>query len=104
MKTSAASLLRTKVIQVHNLVQTMDMLKKNGFWIVGTDMDGDDFKTIDYSGKICLVIGNEGSGMSRLVRENCDFIASIPMYGDINSLNASVSAGIMIYEVIRNRK
>ena len=104
MKTSAASLLRMKIVKVNNLVQTMDTLKKNGFWIVGTDMIGEDFREIDYNGKVALVIGNEGKGMSKLVRKNCDFIASIPMYGEINSLNASVSAGIMIYEVIRNRK
>ncbi len=104
MKTSAASLVRMKIIRVSNLVQTIDILKKNEFWIVGTDMLGEDYKKIDYNGKIALVIGNEGKGMSNLVRKNCDFIASIPMYGSINSLNASVSAGIMIYEVIRNRK
>ena len=82
----------------------MDKLKKNGFWIVGTAMDGEDYRDINYDGKIALVIGNEGNGMSRLVRENCDFVASIPMYGEVNSLNASVASGIMIYEVIRNRK
>ncbi len=104
MKTSAASLVRMKIVRVSNLVQAIDILKKNGFWIVGTDMLGEDYKKIDYTGKVALVIGNEGKGMSKLVRKNCDFIASIPMYGEINSLNASVSAGIMIYEVIRNRK
>lgn len=104
MKTSAASLLRMKIVKVSNLVQTINTLKKNNFWIVGTDMVGEDYKTIDYSGKVALVIGNEGRGISRLVRKSCDFIASIPMYGKINSLNASVSAGILIYEVIRNRK
>lgn len=104
MKTSAASLVRMKIVRVSNLVQTIDVLKKNDFWIVGTDMIGEDYKKIDYTGKVALVIGNEGKGISKLVRKNCDFIASIPMYGDINSLNASVSAGIMIYEVIRNRK
>ena len=82
----------------------MDKLKKNGFWIVGTAMDGVDYKTIDYSGRIALVIGNEGHGMSRLVKDSCDFVASIPMRGTVNSLNASVAAGIMIYEVVRNRK
>ena len=67
-------------------------------------MDGTDYRQIDYSGKIALVVGNEGNGMSRLVRESCDFVASIPMRGEINSLNASVATGIMIYEVVRNRK
>ena len=104
MKTSVGTLSKVKVSRVSNIVQTMEMLKKNGFWIVGTAMDGEDYRNINYDGKIALVIGNEGNGMSRLVRENCDFIASIPMYGEVNSLNASVASGIMIYEVIRNRK
>ena len=73
--------------------------------IVGTDMvNSTDYREIDYSGKIALVIGNEGSGMSRMVRESCDFIARIPMYGKVNSLNASVAAGIMIYEVVRQKR
>lgn len=104
MKTSAGSLIRTKIVKVSNLVNAINQLKNHGFWIVGTAMDGQDFKTIDYSSKIGLVIGNEGKGMSSLVKNNCDFVASIPMYGEINSLNASVASGIMIYEVIRNRK
>lgn len=104
MKTSAGTLSKVKIARVSNLVQAMDKLKDSGFWIVGTAMDGTDYKDIDYSGKIALVIGNEGHGMSRLVRESCDFVASIPMRGTVNSLNASVAAGIMIYEVIRNRK
>ncbi len=104
MKTSAGALSHVKICKVTNLVQSIKKLKDNGFWIVGTVMDGDDYKTIDYSGKIGLVIGNEGSGMSRLVKESCDFNVTIPMYGKVNSLNASVAAGIMIYEVVRNRK
>lgn len=104
MKTSAGTLSKVKVSRVSNVVQAMDKLKKNGFWIVGTAMDGEDYRNINYDGKIALVIGNEGNGMSRLVRENCDFVASIPMYGEVNSLNASVASGIMIYEVVRNRK
>ncbi len=104
MKTSAGALSHLKVCRVNNLVQAIDKLKKQGYWIVGTVMDGDDFKTVDYSGKIGLVIGNEGNGISRLVRESCDFNVTIPMYGKVNSLNASVAAGIMIYEVVRNRK
>ena len=83
---------------------TIKYLKDNGFWIVGTDMNGTSYDEIDYSGKIAIVIGNEGSGMSKLVEENCDFIASIPMRGVINSLNASVAAGIVIYEAIKSRK
>ena len=105
MKTSAGALANMKVASVSNLVQTIDKLKENGFWIVGTAMENSvDYREIDYSGKIALVIGNEGKGISRLVRESCDFVATIPMYGKINSLNASVASGIMIYEVVRNRK
>ena len=93
------------MISVTNLVNAINKLKDNGFWIVGTALDNSvDFKTIDYSGKIALVIGNEGSGISNIVAQNCDFLAKIPMYGKTNSLNASVAAGIMIYEIIRNRK
>lgn len=104
MKTSAGSLIRMKLVKVVNLAQTIRVLKDHDFWIVGTDMEGQDFKTIDYRGKTGLVIGNEGKGMSSLIKKSCDFIASIPMYGEVNSLNASVASGIMIYEVIRNRK
>ena len=93
-----------KIAQVTNIAQTMKELKRKGFWIVGTDMDGTNYSDIDYKGKMALVIGNEGKGMSRIVKENCDFIASIPMIGKINSLNASVAAGIMIYEAVRLRK
>ena len=105
MKTSAGTLDNVSVASVANIVNTIDKLKKNGFWIVGTALeDSVDYREIDYSGKIALVIGNEGAGMSALVSKNCDFIAKIPMYGTTNSLNASVAAGIMIYEIIRNRK
>lgn len=105
MKTSAGTLDNVSIVTVTNLFSTIDELKKNGFWIVGTALeDSVDYRSIDYSGKIALVIGNEGSGMSKLVKNACDFIAKIPMYGTTNSLNASVASGIMIYEVIRNRK
>ena len=105
MKTSAGTLDNVNIVTVTNLVSTIDELKKNDFWIVGTALeDSVDYRSIDYSGKIALVIGNEGSGMSKLVKNACDFIAKIPMYGTTNSLNASVASGIMIYEVIRNRK
>ena len=104
MKTSAGALENMKIVMVTNLNQTIKDLKEKGFWIVGTDMDGQDFKEIDYSGKIGLVIGSEGNGMSNSVSKSCDFIAQIPMYGKINSLNASVAAGIMIYEVIRLKR
>lgn len=105
MKTSVGTLNNMDIVSVTNLVRTIKELKEAGFWIVGTALeDSVDYRSIDYSGKIAIVIGNEGSGISRLVRESCDFIAKIPMYGTTNSLNASVASGIMIYEVIRNRK
>ncbi len=105
MKTSVGTLERVKIVQVANLANTLDILKKENFWVVGTALeDSVDYREIDYSGKTVLVIGNEGFGMSNLVRKKCDFVAKIPMYGTTNSLNASVASGIMIYEVIRNRK
>lgn len=103
MKTSAGTLYRVPIVQVTNLVNTINYLKDKGFWITGTDMEGSDYRTIDYKGKTCIIIGNEGVGMSRLVKENCDFIAVIPMKGEVNSLNASVAAGIVIFEAINNR-
>jgi len=105
MKTSVGTLDNVNVILVSNLVNAISKLKENGFWIVGTALDNSvDYRKIDYSGKTALVIGNEGTGISNLVAKKCDFLAKIPMYGTTNSLNASVAAGIMIYEVIRNRK
>lgn len=104
MKTSVGALNNIKIAQVNNLNQAIEKLKKEGYWIVGTDMYGEDYTKIDYNGSICLIIGSEGNGMSKLIKENCDFIAKIPMYGEINSLNASVAAGIMIYEAVRQRK
>ncbi len=104
IKTSVGTVNNIKIATVTNLVNTIKCLKQKGFWIVGTDMKGTNYKKIDYKGKIAIVIGNEGSGMSRLVKENVDFIASIPMYGKTNSLNASVAAGIIIYEAVSNRK
>ena len=101
MKTSVGCLDRVKIASVTNIVNTIDYLKKNGYWIIGTDMNGTDYKEIDYSGKIAIVIGNEGSGMSRLVKESCDFIATIPMKGTVNSLNASVAAAIILFEIRR---
>ena len=105
MKTSAGALENVRIAMVTNLNQTIKKLKDNGFWIVGTDMENSvDYREIDYSGKIALVIGSEGFGMSESIKKSCDFIARIPMNGKINSLNASVAAGIMIYEVIRSNK
>lgn len=105
MKTSVGTLDNMDIIAVTNLAQAIKNLKEYGFWIVGTALENSvDYREIDYSGKIGLVIGNEGKGMSRLISKECDFVAKIPMYGTTNSLNASVAAGIMIYEVVRNRK
>ncbi len=105
MKVSVGTLDNVNVVQVTNLSNTIDKLKDNGYWIVGTALENSvDYRDIDYNGKIALIVGNEGSGISNLVMKKCDFIAKIPMYGTTNSLNASVAAGIMIYEMIRNRK
>ena len=105
MKTSAGTLDDMNIVLVANLVNAIERLKDNGFWIVGTALDSNlDYRDIDYSGKKALVIGNEGKGMSQIVTKACDYIAKIPMYGKTNSLNASVASGIMIYEMIRNRK
>ena len=101
LKTSVGAIDNIPVCMVSNIVNTINNLKKQGFWIVGTDMDGTDYRELDYSGKTAIVIGNEGKGISDLVRKSCDFIASIPMYGKVNSLNASVAAGVMIYEVVK---
>jgi len=100
MKTSVGTLYNVKISQVTNLNNTIKRLKKDGYWIYGTDMDGEDYKSIKYPDKVCIVIGNEGNGLSRIVRESCDGIVKIPMYGKVNSLNASVATGIVIYEVI----
>ena len=105
MKTSVGTLDNVNLVSVSNLVNAIERLKENGYWVVGTALENSvDYREIDYSGKIALVIGNEGKGISELVAKKCDFLAKIPMYGETNSLNASVAAGIMIYEVIRNRK
>lgn len=103
MKTSVGTLFNVKISQVNNLMNTIKYLKKQGFWIYGADMDGEDFKNINYSNKTCLIIGNEGNGLSRIVRESCDFIVSIPMVGKVNSLNASVAAGILMYSIVSNK-
>ena len=103
-KTSAGALNYTPVVKVTNLAKTMEELQEKGLWFVCADMGGQTMYDLNLTGPIGLVIGNEGQGVSRLVREKCDMIASIPMKGDIDSLNASVAAGIMIYEVVRQRK
>lgn len=103
MKTSAGALEYTPVAKVTNIASTIDELKKAGLWITAADMDGQPMYDIDFNGAVGLVIGSEGNGISRLVREKCDFIASIPMNGEINSLNASVAASVLMYEVLRQR-
>ena len=100
MKTSVGSLINVKICQVTNLSNTIKYLKKKGFWLYGADMNGQNYRDITYADKTCLVIGNEGKGLARIVEESCDYIVSIPMKGKVNSLNASVAAGILIYEVI----
>jgi len=100
-KVSVGTIENVNIAMVNNLVNTLKELKDKGYWVIGTDMEGTDYKKIDYSGKIVIVIGSEGKGLSRLVQENCDFIASIPMKGTVNSLNASVAAALIIYEAVR---
>lgn len=102
-RTSAGALNYTPVAKVTNLGQTIEELKKKGLWFVCADMDGTKMYDLDLKGPIGLVIGNEGSGVGRLVKEKCDMIASIPMKGDIDSLNASVAAGVLAYEIVRQR-
>ncbi|MGN0507469.1 MAG: 23S rRNA (guanosine(2251)-2'-O)-methyltransferase RlmB [Lachnospiraceae bacterium] len=102
-RTSAGALNYTPVAKVTNLVQTMEELKKQGLWFVCADMDGEVMYRQNLTGPIGLVIGNEGEGVSRLVKETCDFTASIPMKGQIDSLNASVAMGILAYEIVRQR-
>lgn len=102
-KASAGALNYTPVAKVTNLVQTMEQLKAEGIWFVCGDMDGESMYQLDLTGPVGLVIGNEGDGVSRLVREKCDFTARIPMFGDIDSLNASVAMGVLAYEVVRQR-
>lgn len=102
-KTSAGAINYTPVAKVTNLTQTMKELKEKGMWFVGADMGGETMYNLDLTGPIGVVIGSEGEGISKLVKENCDFIASIPMKGDIDSLNASVAAGVLTYEIVRQR-
>lgn len=102
-KTSAGALNYTPVAKVTNLAKTMDELKKKGLWFACADMDGETMYRLNLTGPIGLVIGSEGEGVSRLVKEKCDFVAGIPMKGEINSLNASVAGGILAYEVVRQR-
>ena len=102
-RTSAGALNYTPVAKVTNLKKTMEDLKEKGFWFVCADMDGDVMYDVNLKGPIGLVIGNEGEGVGRLVKETCDFVASVPMKGEIDSLNASVAAGVLAYEILRQR-
>lgn len=103
-KTSAGAVEYIPVAKVTNIARTIEDLKKEGLWIAGADMDGDQMHKTDLKGALAIVIGSEGEGVSRLVKEKCDFIVRIPMYGQINSLNASVAAGVLMYEALRQRE
>jgi 23S rRNA (guanosine2251-2'-O)-methyltransferase len=103
-KTSAGAVSWIKVARVPNLVAAMEELKQNGVWIYGTDAAGTDYTQSDFTGGTAFVIGSEGEGIGRLVREHCDQLLSLPMYGHVNSLNASVAAGIFVYEAVRQRR
>lgn len=102
-KVSAGAIDTVRCAAVTNLARTLEDLKKAGWWAVGTDMDGQDYRTLDYDFHTVLIIGNEGKGISRLLREKCDYVVSLPMRGRIQSLNASVSAGILMYAVQERR-
>ena len=102
-KTSAGALNYTPVAKVTNLAKTMEELKERGLWFVCADMDGESMYSLNLTGPIGVVIGNEGEGVGRLVKETCDFTAAIPMKGEIDSLNASVAAGVLAYEIVRQR-
>lgn len=102
-KTASGALEYVPVVKTVNISSVIDTLKKRGVWIYGTDMSGQNYKSVDYSGPVGLVIGSEGKGMSRLVREKCDFLISLPMKGKINSLNASVAAGIFMYAIAESK-
>ena len=103
VKASAGAIAYTPVVKVTNLAKTIDELKKRGMWFACADMDGELMYRCNLTGPMGLVIGNEGTGVSRLVKEKCDYVVSIPMSGDIDSLNASVAAGVLGYEVVRQR-
>ncbi len=100
VKTSAGAIYHMPIVRVSNLAVAIKKLKDTGYWIVGTDMNGEDYTQIDYNMPICLVIGNEGSGMSKIVKDNCDYIAKIGMVGKVNSLNASVACGIILSRIV----
>ena len=103
VKTSAGAINNIKIIRVPNLSVAINKLKAKNYWIVGTTMDGSDYTTIDYNMKTCLIIGNEGKGMSDTIKKNCDYIVTIPMIGKINSLNASVSCAILVAHIQKSK-
>ena len=104
-KTSAGALESIPLVQVGNVAQTIEELKKQGFWVLGAHMEGQQtLYQADLTSPLVLVIGNEGKGLSRLTKERCDFLVTMPMYGRINSLNASVAAAILMYEAVRQRQ
>ena len=100
-KTSSGALNNVKIVEVVNLANTIAKLKENNYWVYGAEADGKDYSSIKYDGKTCLVIGSEGHGLKQIVRNNCDEVISLPMKGKVNSLNASVACGILIYEIIK---
>lgn len=102
-KTSAGAINYTPVAKVTNLAATMEELKEKGLWFVCADMDGETMYNLDLRGPIGLVVGSEGEGVGRLIKEKCDFVAKIPMFGNIDSLNASVAMGVLSYEIVRQR-
>ena len=103
-KVSVGAIEHVNMIQVNNLARTIDELKEKGFWIIGTDMHGEkSYMDIDSSVSLAIIIGSEGFGMSRLVREKCDYLVNVPMHGYVNSLNASVTAALLMYEVLRKK-
>jgi rRNA methylase, putative, group 3 len=102
-KVSVGAIDTVKCAEVTNLSRAVEELKKNNWWVVGTDMDGQDYRSLEYDMNTVLIIGNEGKGISRLLRESCDYVVSLPMRGKIESLNASVSAGILMYQIYSKR-
>lgn len=102
-KISAGAIEHTPVVQIGNVAQTLDTLKKRGLWVVGADMNGSDYFATDLQGPIVLVVGSEGEGLGRLVKEKCDILVKIPMFGQITSLNASVACGVLAFDIVRQR-
>ncbi len=103
-KASAGAVEHMRVAKVTNLSQTIDELKERGFWVYGADMGGKEYYSTDFSGSVCLVLGSEGFGISRLVREKCDFIVSIPLYGNVNSMNVSCAGAVLFAEIAKQKK